>query len=276
MRRILFSVTALAVLAGTVLTPAQTRSFEPLSCDDVRGDRDRPFHCEIREETLTSRTIDVDASPNGGIRVQGTTGSSARVRMRVVAVAESETRAREIVAQVRLVSDGGRVSADGPELRGTRRNGRGERWDASFEVQAPQDTQLTLTTANGGIAIHDFRGRADFRATNGGVSLNGVGGEIRGRTTNGGINIDLTGTRWDGAGLDVETTNGGVRMRVPASFNAVLETGTVNGGLDIDFPVTLQGRLPGGRNRRLTTTLGDGGARLRVVTTNGGVSIARR
>ena len=269
-------VTLCFLAAAAAVVPAQSRPFEPLSCDNVRGDSDRPFHCEIREETLTSRTLDVDAGANGGIRVQGTTGSAARVRMRVVAVAESEARAREIVSQVRLVTSDDRVSADGPEVRGTRRNGRGERWDASFEVQAPQDTQLSLRTTNGGIAIHDFRGRADFRATNGGVNLTNVGGDIRGRTTNGGVNVELTGSRWEGAGLDVETTNGGVRMRLPASFNAVLEMGTVNGGLDIDFPITVQGRLPSGRNRQLTTTLGDGGARVRVTTTNGGVSIARQ
>jgi hypothetical protein len=280
MRRILLTATALAIVATTIIPAAQVRNVEALSCDDVRGDDDRPFHCEIREESVTGSSLDVDAGANGGIRVQGTTGSAARVRMRVVAVADSEARAREIVAQVRLVTPtgntGGRVFADGPELRGMRRNGRGERWDASLEVQAPQQTSLSLRTTNGGIAIRDYRGRAEFRATNGGVTLSDVGGDIRGRTTNGGVNIDLTGSRWDGAGLDIETTNGGVRMRLPAAFNAVLETGTVNGGIDIDFPVTIQGRLPGGRNRRLTTTVGDGGARLRVVTTNGGVTIARR
>ena len=82
----------------------------------------------------------------------------------------------------------------------------------------------------------------------------------------------MDGDRWAGEGLDVETTNGGIELVLPEGFSAELETGTVNGGLDIDFPVTVQGRI----GRRLTTTLGQGGPRIRAFTTNGGVSIVRR
>ena len=32
--------------------------------------------------------------------------------------------------------------------------------------------------------------------------------------------MDLEGDHWDGAGLDVETRNGGVRMTVPATYSA--------------------------------------------------------
>lgn len=51
-----------------------------------------------------------------------------------------------------------------------------------------------------------------------------------------------------------------------------LDLETVNGGIDIDFPVTVSGRI----GRQLRTTLGDGGPTIRVVTTNGGVKIKRR
>jgi hypothetical protein len=39
------------------------------------------------------------------------------------------------------------------------------------------------------------------------VSLSSVSGDIRGRRPTA-VNIDLTGDRWDGAGLDVETHSG--------------------------------------------------------------------
>jgi hypothetical protein len=98
-----------------------------------------------------------------------------------------------------------------------------------------------------------------------------VAGDVRGRTTNGGVHVELDGRRWDGAGLDVQTTNGGVTLEVPADYSARLETGTVNGGLDLEFPVTVQGRI----GRRLATTLGEGGPTVRAMTTNGGVRILR-
>jgi hypothetical protein len=64
-------------------------------------------------------------------------------------------------------------------------------------------------------------------------------------------------------------------MTLPQGYNAELAAETTNGGLSIDFPVTVQGQLSG-LNRRISTTLGSGGPRLHVRTVNGGVSIAKR
>ena len=99
-----------------------------------------------------------------------------------------------------------------------------------------------------------------------------MGGDIRGETTNGGVTVDVRGDRWDGAGLDVQTRNGGIRLMLPDNFSAELETGTTNGRVNIEFPVTVQGRF----SRHITTTLGAGGAKLRAITTNGGVTVRRR
>jgi DUF4097 and DUF4098 domain-containing protein YvlB len=98
-----------------------------------------------------------------------------------------------------------------------------------------------------------------------------VGGSVRGGTTNGGLVVELAGDRWDGEALDVKTTNGGIVMSVPENYSAHLETGTVNGGLSVDFPITVQGRL----TRELAINLGAGGATVRAMTTNGGVRIKR-
>ena len=110
-------------------------------------------------------------------------------------------------------------------------------------------------------------------AYNGPVSLEGVGGDVRARTTNGPLDIDLTGDHWEGAGLDAETTNGPVNVAIPDGYSARLELGTLNGPFSVAFPltITVQGRL----GRRITTTLGAGGAPVRVVTTNGPVDIRR-
>ena len=97
---------------------------------------------------------------------------------------------------------------------------------------------------------------------------------INGETRNGGLNVLLSGNKWDGEGLDVETSNGGVTLGIPDGYNAELETRTVNGGLRIDFPITVQGELTS--RRGISTTLGSGGPLVRVRTTNGGVKIGRR
>jgi len=62
-----------------------------------------------------------------------------------------------------------------------------------------------------------------------------------------------------------------VRLLVPDGYSARLETGTVNGGIRTDIPVTLSGNI----SRRISLTLGSGGAPVRAMTTNGGVIIQR-
>jgi len=260
----IFGLTTLAVAFALTALDAQSsrRDFGRSDadwCDD--GNSDRGYHCEVREETLAAVPLDVDASPNGGIRVRGWDRGEVRIRERVSAHADSDDEARQMVSQVRVETAGGRVRPVGPDGHGS--------WSVSFEISVPQGSQLTLNTINGGISLQDLRGEVRFRARNGGVKLVNVGGDVKGETTNGGLSVELTGDRWNGTGLDVETSNGGVNLTLPSNYSAELETGTTNGGLRIDFPVTVSGLV----GRRINTTLGMGGPKIRAVTHNGGVNI---
>jgi hypothetical protein len=255
------------VLLGAVLVPgaaAQQVVQDDQWCD--RSDRDRGWHCEVREFTLSARdAVNVDASPNGGIKVEGWDRNEILVRAKLVARADTDGEAREMVSQIDLDMDG-TIEADGP------RPGRHESWSVSYRVFVPRRSDLSLSSTNGGIGIADVTGDIRFRTTNGGVHLEAVSGDVRGHTTNGGLDIKLTGSEWQGNQMDVRTTNGGVRLAIPAGYNARLETGTTNGGLQFDFPVTVQGRL----DRHLTVDLGAGGKLIRARTTNGGVVVRRR
>src|SRR5690606_17952834 len=99
-----------------------------------------------------------------------------------------------------------------------------------------------------------------------------LAGTVRGKTVNGGLRIELEGTRWDGDGLNVSATNGGVSLSVPENYSARLETRTVNGRISFDFPVTVQGKI----GREMSVDLGSGGPLIRATTTNGGVSVKRK
>jgi DUF4097 and DUF4098 domain-containing protein YvlB len=188
------------------------------------------------------------------------------VRAKVQTSAPTEAEARVQAGQISVQTAGGHIRADAPDF------GRNRGYAVSYEVFAPQRTDLNLKAHNGGIAIDNVNGRIQFTTMNGGVSLKRLAGDVRGQTTNGGLSIDLEGTRWEGAGLDAKTTNGGVRMSVPGNYSARLETETVNGGLKIDFPVTVRGDI----GRRLSVDIGSGGAPVRAVTMNGGVKIDRK
>jgi len=264
----LAAVAALSLVATAASAQSRRSDSDDDWCRD--GSRGRQVrHCETRESTMPGvNPIDIDAGQNGGIKLRGWDRADVLVRARIEAYAESDGEARALASGVRIETTGTTVRAEGPSMR-DRDN---QHWSVSFDIQVPRTAMVTLRTLNGGISIDDFHGTAKFRASNGGVSLTNVGGDISGQTTNGGVTVTLAGDRWDGAGLDVETHNGGVRMTVPDNYSAVLDTGTVNGRINVDFPITVQGRL----RDRFTTTLGSGGARVRVITTNGGVTIRRR
>jgi DUF4097 and DUF4098 domain-containing protein YvlB len=268
-RALLIAATLATVLTAT--GAAQTRDrgrgrSDTTTCADYGGS-DRASYCEVREETIGgANPLDVNAGQNGGIRIHGWDRGDVRVRARIVGYADTDAEARRVVSGIRIDTAGGSVSATGPD------GDRDSRWSVTFDLQVPRTALLTLTTHNGGIGIDGFRGTAKFQAENGGVTLRDVSGDIRGGTTNGGVTVDLTGDHWDGTGLDVETRNGGIRLNLPENYSADLETSTTNGRLNVDFPIT----VPGTIGRSLATTLGAGGAKLRAITTNGGVSIRRR
>jgi len=222
----------------------------------------------VRETTFRAPggTIDVSARPNGGVSVEGWDRNEVRVQALVQAWAESESDARALINRVEVNASGNDISSAGPKIDWDE-----ERWVVSFRVSVPRSSDLDLESTNGGISIDGVTGRIRFETTNGGVSIDELGGDVQGRTTNGGISVRLSGDRWQGEGLDVRTTNGGVTMRIPDGYSARLETGTVNGGMRIDFPITVQGRI----DRDISTDLGDGGPTIKARTTNGGVTIKK-
>ncbi len=236
-------------------------------CDQEWGNRDQDRFCEVRTATIPATAmLDVDGGANGGVHVESWDGDRIEIRARVWANARSEDRAKEIANDVDIQTDHANIRAEGP------RTARREGWGVSYELRVPRDIDLRLSTTNGGIEVVDVTGDIDFRATNGGVTLTGVAGDVRGHTTNGGLHVELAGERWSGAGMDVETTNGGITLLIPEDYSAELVAGTTNGGIDVGFPVTVQGRI----GRQLHATLGHGGPTIRAVTTNGGVHISRR
>jgi DUF4097 and DUF4098 domain-containing protein YvlB len=239
-------------------------------CRSHRDDGDRVRACQMREMGFRpqGRTIQLDAGPNGAVVVTGWDRDSVHVRAVVQAWAATDSDAAGLLREVHVDLSGVSVSSDGPATR------RREWWAVHLEVSVPRRSDVTAETVNGPVSAEDVAGRLDLRTVNGPLTLSGTAGDVHAHTSNGPLTVDLVGARWEGAGLDAETQNGPVTLSIPDGYSAELETGTVNGPMQIDFPITLQGRI--GRMTRLRTTLGSGGPPVRVVTTNGPLSVRRR
>ena len=256
--------------ALTLWSAAPAAAQEPSDfverCRRWERNEGREVHCEVRETRLGAReTVRVDGRANGGATVKTWDGSGILVRAQIQATARTDAAARDLARRIE-VSTGSTIQAEGPETR------RGSHWSVSYEIFVPRRTNLQIETNNGPISVAGVTGEMELRAVNGPLALRNVAGDVRGRTTNGPITVTLDGRRWNGQGLDVETTNGPVTLSIPNGYAASLETGTVHGPVNFDFPMTVQGRL----TSRIRTELGGGGPPIRVVTTNGPVTVRKQ
>lgn len=235
-------------------------------CDESGWSDDREHVCEIRELTATGSSLAITDNPNGSIAVTGGNRQDIRIRARVRTSANTEADARAIAGEVRVSVSNGRIETDGP------RRDRDRSWSVSYRVDVPTRTNLELGSSNGSITVASVDGDISASTSNGSLRLTDLAGDVEGRSSNGSVQVMLSGDRWDGAGLDVRTSNGSASIDIPESYNARLVGGTRNGSMRVDFPITVNGRI----NRNFDTTLGSGGATIRVETSNGSVRIRRR
>src|SRR5215204_6244700 len=247
----------------------KNKTYSREFCSNNWSNGDKVGGSELRELTVSGGSLTVDGKRNGGIQVRGENRSDVLVRACVQTWADSDEAAKALAKSIR-VETAGTIRAEGV----SEENG----WSVSYQILVPRNTNLKLTTMNGGISISDVESTMEFDARNGGIHLNNLGGSVKGRTTNGGLHIELSGNTWKGDGIDVETTNGGVHLSMASNYAARFETRTVNGGFKSDIAgleVEKDPNEPGYRRQgvNISRDLNGGGALVRVVTTNGGVKI---
>ena len=259
---------AAAFFVGMPLDDAYGQKADGGFCNNYNYSSDRASFSEVREFTLpASGRVSVDGGKNGGVAVKGGAFSEISVRACVTTWGSSDDAAQSVARNINIQT-AGTVKAENAV--------NDSNWSVSYLVTVPRNTDLDLRAKNGGIAISGVEGTIEFETVNGGVSLKDIAGDVLGRTTNGGVNVALGGTTWAGTGLDVATTNGGVKLTLPAMYAANIETGTVNGGFKSDV-AGLEPEDDGDRRhraKRISASINGGGAPIKVFTTNGGVKIS--
>jgi len=236
------------------------------NCSANRFEDGLATYAESRDQHLAAASSNrINPGANGSVLVHGWNQNDVLVRACIQTAAPSDSDARALASQVKIAGGPGQIEPEGPS------EDHRHRWDVSYEIWLPHESNLDAEAHNGSIGIDAVHGEIRFNTTNGSVRLNQVGGDVDGSTTNGSLKIDLAGDRWDGKGLRAETTNGSVRVSVPANYSAKFEASTVNGGVHVAFPITVSGEI--GKN--LSFQLGSGGPTIEARTTNGAIYIGR-
>ncbi|CAN5665555.1 hypothetical protein BH23GEM9_BH23GEM9_31440 [soil metagenome] len=154
---------------------------------------------------------------------------------------------------------GGRMSVDNNDVT------------VQWTVRVPNGVHFVGTTVNGSVEAENLPADATARTVNGEVRVVAAG-TVRASNVNGSVDVSMGRADWSGD-LKLETVNGSVIARFPASLQAVVSASTTNGDIETDFPLTVTGRFG---PRRLTGTVGSGGRQLELKTTNGRISLGRR
>ncbi len=256
MKSLAVFIAALALTACGLLAQSPT-----MHCSGGKESKGSSF-CEVRETTIASLpTLLVDGNQNGGVSIKGANRADILVRAMVQTHGNSDQEAKSLSSQVIVHTSAGTVLADGP---------RGSGWSVSYEIFVPLHTNLNLKTNNGGVSIAGVESSMEFHSVNGGISLKDVGGNVKGETVNGGVSFHMSNARLAGQGIDVQTQNGGISMKVPERLSAQLDVATVNGGMSVKLP---NATPVAHGDHRLNVTLGSGGPTIRLRTHNGGISI---
>lgn len=169
----------------------------------------------------------VHSSKNGGIHVQGWSGSDYSISACLAAAADSTNDPKAILDQIKLSVRDGRVTLEGPNSQD---------WFAYLIIQAPNGSSLDLESGNGPIGVANFSGNIQARnlngpitfrdvngqvkadVQNGPITVAGSGGDFRLTAQNGPLTIALDGLQWQGGELEGRTQNGPLTLKLPENY----------------------------------------------------------
>jgi hypothetical protein len=236
-----------------------------------------PDNFHWQSSLKAGQTLEV-INTNGEISANRASGDAARAE----GVGRSYDDDHELFVEVVEYPDGAticavyaREKAPGRCHRGGVSSESGNWWHGhrakiNFDVQVPRGVQLNAMTTNGSVHCQNLDSVVQASTTNGSVEVS-TSEWASAKTTNGGVRVSMGNAKWSGE-LELLTTNGNVDVTLPASAEFHVHAATTNGGIETDFPITVQGTF-GPKN--LSGTVGGGGRELKVATTNGGIELKK-
>ncbi|HVY69810.1 MAG TPA: DUF4097 family beta strand repeat-containing protein [Verrucomicrobiae bacterium] len=128
---------------------------------------------------------------------------------------------------------------------------------------------LDGSTSGGSVSVKDFRGLAHVETSGGGINIENVAGKVEGSTSGGSISAILPSVA---EGVRLETSGGGVRVKVPANAAFDLDAATSGGVVTSDIDVAHTGKR---ERTSLKGTVNGGGKTILLRTSGGNIHIEK-
>jgi hypothetical protein len=220
------------------------------------------------------RTIVKVVLPKGLRGGQG----NADLLVRLPAASRLEVSTVSADIQVDRVTGSQRLQSVSGDVRALGIEGNAEIRSVSGDIEARgrgRPAQVRLSTVSGNAIFSEGAGDLDAVSVSGDLTLEiDRASAVRVRTTSG--NLRLRGNLAAAATVDIETVSGDLELSLPASGGLAAEVETFSGDLENCFGAKAEPVGRYGPGERLNVRRGDGGARLRVRTMSGNVSLCDR
>jgi hypothetical protein len=201
-------------------------------CSDLHVQMDsRKAVMQSEQRTITraeAANLRVRGSSNGGVQIEG--GNSDSYAVTLCKFAAPDTGAEALLSQVHISFANGELSVSGPNA--------GHDWSDFLLIRTPKgaamdvsvnngpltirgvDGALKVHAENGPVSVHDCSGELELRSHNGPVTLEGNSGKQNVSTENGPVTLRLSGTTWNGSGLEAHATNGPLTLEIPSHYQS--------------------------------------------------------
>ena len=171
-----------------------------------------------------------------------------------------------------------RVKASADRVEVETHYGDGKGWgkdggEVDYTIKVPRSAELRdVELVNGSLRIEGVPGRVTASTVNGKVVATGLGGDLSLESVNGKVeaSFDQLGERQR---IEIESVNGPIELRLPASASFEVEASTVHGDIDNDFGLKVDhGQYVG---HDLQGKVGSGSTRIRLENVNGAIKILK-
>jgi len=132
--------------------------------------------------------------------------------------------------------------------------------------------KVTASTVNGQVNLAQTSGDIMLSTTNGDIKAKDIQGKLEAETVNGGIELDSVSV---GDGIKAKTVNGSLTLRLGSieKLDAFLKAHTTNGGITLDIPLSFQNIRQS--KHSFEGQIGQGGPEIYLETVNGGIKITK-
>jgi hypothetical protein len=256
-------------------------------CAAIMGNQVKAERLEQRSFTVSSQPMVIVETFNGRIHVEPADHGKVEATVTKIGSGRDQEAAEADLENVKL-----NFSQEGETIRIIAKRTVPKMFGtsgASIELKLPSGSALSLTTqngeirttgayrettarsSNGNVEVHGGKGKLDLSTSNGAIDIDGAEAIVAAQTSNG--NVSYAGTLAKGT-HSLETSNGGIDLKLPASAQFQFQAGTSNGSVSNRFSgLQTKSGKPG--SNHLAGLVGSGAADVdvKLETSNGTITI---